>query len=93
VIRDLVYILPILLQLLLYLTPIVYPLEVVPLSLRGLYLLNPVVVVFAAYQETLLFGRFTLHGPLALSAVTSTVVLLVGYAVFKRLEWRLADVL
>jgi ABC-type polysaccharide/polyol phosphate export permease len=93
VVRDLLYILPILLQLLLYLVPVVYPLDIVPHALRLPYLSNPLAVVFAAYQETLLFGRFTLYEPLAVSAVTSTAVLALGYTLFKRLEWRLADVL
>jgi hypothetical protein len=46
--------------------------------MRGVYLLNPLAVVFAAYQETLLFGRFSLHGPLALSALISTLLLVGG---------------
>jgi len=93
VIRDLLYIVPLLLQLALYLVPVVYPLELVPDSMRGLYLLNPLACIFAAYQETLLYGRFTLGGPLAVSAAISGVVLVGGYVVFKRLEWQLADVL
>jgi ABC-type polysaccharide/polyol phosphate export permease len=93
VVRDLLYIVPLLLQLLLYLVPIVYALSVVPASIRSLYLLNPLACIFAAYQETLLYGRFTLGGPLVVSAVISVVVLVGGYVVFKRLEWKLADVL
>ena len=93
VVRDLLYIVPILLQLVMYLTPIVYPLDHVPGHLRLVYLLNPFATIFASYQETLLFGRFTLAGPLAISAAISAVLLVTGYVVFKRLEWKLADVL
>jgi lipopolysaccharide transport system permease protein len=93
IVRDLLYILPIVLQLLLYLAPVVYPLEILPPALRPLYLANPLAVIFSAYQETLLFGRFTLYGPLALSAATSALLLVSGYALFKRLEWKLVDVL
>jgi lipopolysaccharide transport system permease protein len=92
-VRDLLHIVPILLQLALYLAPVLYPLELVPASARALYLLNPLGTIFAAYQETLLFGRFTLGPELAVAAVVSVGLLIGGYRLFKRQEWRLADLL
>lgn len=92
-VRDLLYIVPLLLQLALYLAPIVYPVEVVPLELRGWYLLNPMATIFAAYDEALFGGTFTLWGPLAISAALSLVLLGGAYRLFKRQEWKLADVL
>lgn len=90
-VRDLTYILPVLLHLALYLAPILYPLALVPAHLRGYYLLNPFATIFAAYQETLFLGRFTLGAELAVSAATSLVLLVGGYRLFKQQEWRLAD--
>lgn len=92
-VRDLLQVMPILLQLALYLAPVVYPLELVPASLRALYLLNPLATIFAAYQETLLFGRFTLSRELAVAAAVSLLLLVGGYRLFKREEWQLADIL
>jgi lipopolysaccharide transport system permease protein len=90
-VRDLLQITPILLQLVFYLAPIVYPLDLVPESIRAIYLLNPLGTIFAAYQETLLFGRFTLTRELAVAAATSTLTLVGGYRLLKRREWQLAD--
>jgi lipopolysaccharide transport system permease protein len=92
-VRDLLHIMPILLQLALYLAPVVYPLDLVPESIRGVFLLNPLGAIFAAYQETLLFGRFTLARELAIAAVVSLFLLVASYRLFKRQEWQLADLL
>jgi lipopolysaccharide transport system permease protein len=92
-VRDLIHVMPVLLQLLLYLAPVVYPVAIVQPDYRELYLRNPLAVVFAAFEETLFLGRFTLGTELAISAVISIVVLMVGYRVFKRQEWRIADLL
>lgn len=90
-VRDLVYVVPMLLQLMLYLAPILYPVDLVPDALRPWYLLNPFATIFAAYYETLYLGHFTLAAELAGAAAVSLVLLAVGYRWFKRQEWRLVD--
>lgn len=90
-IRDLFHIVPILLQLTLYITPILYPASIVPGSLQAVLLLNPLATIFAAFQQTLLFGRFTLGIEMILASAVSLLVLLLGYRFFKRVEWRFAD--
>lgn len=92
-VRDLIHVMPVVLQLLLYLAPVIYPLAIVPESYRSLYLMNPLAVVFAAFEETLFLGRFTLGLELAASAGVSVVVLALGYRLFKQQEWRIADLL
>ncbi|MCA0456851.1 MAG: ABC transporter permease [Chloroflexi bacterium] len=92
-IRDLFQILPILLQLLLYLSPVLYPITNVPEHLRALFIINPLAPIFAGYQETLLFGTFSMGTQLAGVGVIALVVLIVGYWYFKRTEWRFADTL
>lgn len=90
-VRDLQYILPIAIQLALYLAPILYPIDLVPAHLRGWYLLNPFATIFAAYHETLYLGRFTLAKELMVCAAISLAALAAGYRLFKWQEWRLAD--
>lgn len=92
-VRDLFQILPILLQLLLYLSPVIYPISNVPEQLRSLYILNPLGPIFASYQETLLYGRFSYGTEMLLVAGIALIVLVGGYWVFKRTEWRFADTL
>jgi ABC-type polysaccharide/polyol phosphate export permease len=90
-VRDLIYILPIALQLALYLAPILYPIDLIPAHLRVWYLLNPFATIFAAYHETLYLGRFTLGKELMVCAAISLAALAAGYRLFKSQEWLLAD--
>ncbi len=92
-VRDLFQILPILMQLLLYVSPVIYPINVVPNSVRMLYFINPIGLIFAAYQETILFGGFSYGRELIVVAIFSVVLLFIGYRFFKKTEWRFADIL
>lgn len=91
--RDLRHALPIILQLGFLATPVAYPIEVVPASLRWLYvLLNPLAAVIDGYRRTILLGQPPNWGLVAIGAGSSFVVLFVGYLAFKRLETGMADV-
>ncbi|HYY78851.1 MAG TPA: ABC transporter permease [Actinomycetes bacterium] len=90
--RDLRHLLPIILQLGLFATPVAYGMNVVSPSLQILYCtLNPLAPVIDGYRRTILQGLppdWHLLGP---GAATAAVVLSVGYVVFKRLEPGFAD--
>ena len=92
-VRDVRHGLPILTQLLLFATPVAYGFNSVPKNLRVLYsFLNPLGPIIDSYRRAILFGlapRWELLGPAAFMA---TLLLFVGYAVFKRLETGFADV-
>lgn len=91
--RDLRHALPIVLQLGLFVTPVAFPLDVVPVSLRGLYVgLNPLAAVIDAYRRTVLFGQPPRLGLLAIAAAGAAVTVLGGYLGFKRMEASIADV-
>ena len=91
--RDVAYMLPFVLQILLYATPIVYPLSAVPEKLRIWSGINPLSSVFEAFRWSI-FGRGTVD-PLQLTyaAVASVAVLLFGVFSFKRMEQKFADVI
>jgi ABC-type polysaccharide/polyol phosphate export permease len=90
--RDLRHVLPIILQLGLFATPVAYGMDVVAPSLRVLYsALNPLAPVIDGYRRTILLGLppdWQLLGP---GALTSALLLGVGYVLFKRLEPGFAD--
>jgi ABC-type polysaccharide/polyol phosphate export permease len=90
--RDLRHVLPIILQLGLFATPVAYGMDVVAPSLRMLYsALNPLAPVIDGYRRAILLGLppdWRLLGP---GAVTSALLLALGYVVFKRLEPGFAD--
>ena len=91
--RDFRYALPFALQLWLFASPVAYPLSIVPKSWRGLYLvLNPAAGLLDGFHSVLALGQLPDAGPLMVSIVTTTLVLVMGYRIFKSLEPSFADV-
>jgi len=91
--RDIRLALPIVLQIGLFLTPIAYGLDLIPAWARLPYcFLNPVAPVIDSFRRTVLLGEMPQWGYLAAGGATALVVLIGGYALFKRLEGSFADV-
>jgi len=89
--RDVRSLLVLGLQLWFYASPILYPLNMVPEQLRPLYMLNPMAGILEAYRAVLLLGQLP-DAYLALSALTSLVLFVIGYWFFKRVEFQFADI-
>jgi lipopolysaccharide transport system permease protein len=90
--RDVGQAVPLLIQVWMYASPIMYPASLVPKGIVPYYFLNPMAVIIESYRgamfrdqapDMLLFGY---------AAALALVVLVSGYHVFKRLETRIADV-
>jgi len=91
--RDLRHLLPIILQLGLFATPVAYSIEVIPPEWRRLYAFaNPLAPVIDSYRRTVLLGLPPDWALLAPAAVTAALFLLSGYWLFKKLETGIADV-
>ena len=90
--RDIQYIVPFLVQVWLYATPIVYPTSLVPERWRTLYAINPMVGVVEGFRWALL-GTSTAPGPMILvSAMAALATLLGGLFFFRRMEKSFSDV-
>jgi len=90
--RDLEYIVGVLISLLFWMTPIIYPLEAVPAEARVLLAMNPVTYLMQAWRD--LFFSNTLNWQYILvSGITAAVVLLAGLLIFRKLERKLDEVL
>jgi lipopolysaccharide transport system permease protein len=91
--RDINYVLPVLVQFLLYASPVAYALNAVPHSLRLYFLANPLTGLLEAYRWSLL-GTGSLHVGYVLYSVGFAIAALVaGYAAFARMERSFADVI
>jgi len=91
--RDFKYALPFAVQIWLFASPVAYPLTTIPGDLRWMYALaNPVVGPLEGFRQVFAVGAPPDWGLLGLSAASSTLLLLAGYALFKRLERHFADV-
>ncbi|MFZ0544610.1 MAG: ABC transporter permease [Candidatus Promineifilaceae bacterium] len=93
VFRDIRFLIPLALQIMLFITPIIYSVKMVNESIRPYYLLlNPMAVYIDSYREVLLYGRPP-GAYLPIAAAISVVIFVVGYLVFKRLEVTFADII
>lgn len=91
--RDVRYVVPFMLQLWLFATPIVYPSSMLPESWRTIYGINPMVGVIEGTRWALL-GTDTAPGPIiAVSSLAALALLISGAFYFRRMEKTFADVL
>ena len=91
--RDLRVGIPLLVQLWLFLTPVLYPLDAVPESLRRLYLLNPMTGLIVSFRDVLLYGRIPELKILVPALVGAILLLVLGTWYFRSTEDRFADVI
>lgn len=90
--RDVRFVVPLLLQLWMFASPIIYPASLIPARLRDLYSLNPMVGLINAFRAVALHGQHPEWTSLLLSASVSTLLLAAGYYYFKRCEASFADI-
>jgi lipopolysaccharide transport system permease protein len=91
--RDVKYAIPFAIQLLLFMTPIIYPSSVFPERFRWLLALNPLSGLVEAFRYAVV-PTYPVHWDvLALSLATTLIVLVVGVAYFKRTEKAFADII
>lgn len=91
--RDLNQIWEVILQAGLFLSPIVYPVSIIPAEYFDLYMLNPMTMLIETYREFLLYGVAPPFVSLLALSGFGVLMVLVGTAVFHRLERRFAEVI
>ena len=91
--RDVQYILPVFLNILLYASPVAYGVAAVPPRWRWVYLLNPLTPPLEALRAGLLGQSFPDMRPLLVSAGVGAALLTAGLYAFKRMERNFADVI
>ena len=90
--RDVGVAMPIALQLLMFASPVAYPLDAVPHRFQTLFLLNPLAGIVENFRRAVVGGP--LHGEsLAISIAWAAAVLPLGYMYFKWMEANAADVI
>ncbi len=91
--RDFAHALPFATQLLFFMTPVAYPVNIVPPAWRLLYSLNPMVSVVACWRWTLFNKPLEISlEELAVSIAVGMLLLICGLWYFRREEPTLADV-
>jgi lipopolysaccharide transport system permease protein len=89
--RDVQHVVPFLVMVWLYVSPVGYPVSAVPARWQLLYGLNPMVGVIEAFRWSLL-GTEPPQGVMLISVITVSVLLVSGLLYFRRTERSFADV-
>ena len=90
--RDVRYVVPFLMQLWLFASPVVYSAELLPDSWRTLYYLNPMAGVVEGFRWSVLGGARPDELAIALSTLSALVLFVGGVFYFRRLERQFADI-
>ena len=90
--RDFRYVIPFLMQVWLFATPVIYPSSIVPEQFRWALFFNPMAGFVEGFRSAVL-GRPFDWPAIALSATVAVVLFAAGIAYFGRVERRLTDII
>ena len=90
--RDIGVMLPVVLQLWMFVSPVIYPLSLVPEKWRIVYSLNPLVGIIQGFRSAILGDAFNWQA-LAVSAAVAIVLPVYSAYLFRRVERGFADII
>lgn len=91
--RDVKYVIPFLVQIWLFVTPIIYPASFIPKRFRGFLALNPMSGIVEGFRASLFPQRGFDAGLISTSLAITVVVFLLGALVFRKTERTFADII
>lgn len=90
--RDLERLATLFSTLMFYFTPVLYPLDMVPENFRLVIQLNPLTPLMLSWRNLFLHNQVD-WSMLLMASGFALVILLAGYAVYRKLAWKFAEVL
>jgi lipopolysaccharide transport system permease protein len=90
--RDFTHVTPFLVQIWMYVTPVIFPITLVPERWRSLLYLNPMTGLVEGFRSSFLGKPFDLVG-LGISFAMALAIFAVGVAYFEKVERRFADII
>jgi len=91
--RDVRHALPLVIQIWMFVTPVIYPVSVVPERYRLLYLLNPMAGIIDSYRKAVIHGVPPDWSALGLGAFVSAALVVFSWRYFRRAERTFADII
>src|SRR5580658_9938352 len=89
-VRDLVQVVPVVVSLGMFATPVIWPFSKIPLTYRPLYsFFNPIGPMIDDFRRTVLLGKSPSWGLLGIAALGAGFYLVLGYFIFKLLDCEL----
>jgi lipopolysaccharide transport system permease protein len=90
--RDFTHVTPFMVQIWMYITPVIFPVSLVPERWHWLLFLNPMTGLVEGFRSAFLGKPFDLQG-LALSFAIAIAIFAIGVAYFEKVERRFADII
>jgi len=91
--RDVRYVLPFFIQLLIFITPVIYPVSVVSERFRWILYLNPMTGIINLARNTLLHTGSVEWKLIAVSVIAMIIYAVIGFFYFKKTERYFADII
>lgn len=91
--RDIGVAMPLLLQVLMFTTPVVYSSAAIPQSVKAIYFANPLAILIEAFRQAAASGVSPDVSEMIFCGTVSIVCLVFSYILFKRLDATLPDVI
>lgn len=91
--RDVRYCLPLLIQLWMFASPVIYPVSSVPKEFKAIYMLNPMAVIIDSFRRVIVQGLHPDFYCLNITAFSSALIFIICYKYFKYVEMNFADVI
>jgi len=89
--RDFRYVVPFMVQIWMFLTPVIYPVKMIPENWRWLIAINPMTGVVDGYRSAILGKPFDLT-TIGISTGVAVAAFITGMMYFRRIESRFADI-
>lgn len=89
--RDIAYIMPFFIQLLMYVTPVIYPISIAP-NFRSVLMLNPMTGIMEAHRAIILGNRAVSIEAIVISLAMTVLILITGALYFRSTERKFADI-
>jgi ABC-type polysaccharide/polyol phosphate export permease len=82
--RDVAHIIQVLLNVLFYVTPIIYALDQIPHKYQWLFKINPLIFALNGFRLSVYYGQLPALKSIVASFVCGFLALIIGFAVFRR---------
>jgi ABC-type polysaccharide/polyol phosphate export permease len=89
--RDIQYLLSMILLLWMYVTPVIYSADMIPVKYKIFFQINPMAVIINAYRQVILGGGAPKYSSIIVATLVSFITLFIGFKYFKSREKIFAD--
>lgn len=91
--RDIMHLYSVFVTALMYLTPVIYPMSILPEWLKKIVLLNPITNILMMFRDVMLNNMLPSIGSILLATVETAAVMIIGlYVFYKRQDTFILDI-